>query len=87
MHGDGHVGRAAFERGVGQARVALRQRLGFIAALLGMGALARIAGHRPGGVVELQIAAAGIVEGADRRPIGFGDIGEEGVEIRIDVLC
>ena len=72
---------------VGQARIALRQRFGLVAALLGVRALARIAGHRPGGVVELQIAAAGVVEGADRRPIGFGDIVKERVQIGIDVFA
>ena len=86
MHGDGHIGRAALERRVGQLRVTLWQRLRFIAALLGVGALARIAGHRPGGIVELQITV-GIVKGADRRPIDFGDIGEEGVELRIDLFA
>ena len=50
-------------------------------------ALVGIAHHRPGGVVELQIAAAGVVEGADRRAIGLGDIVEERVEIGIDVLA
>jgi hypothetical protein len=32
MHGDDHVGRPAFERGVGGARVELRQRIGIVAA-------------------------------------------------------
>ena len=69
------------------ARVELRQGIGIVATLLGMQPLARIARHRPGGVVELQIAAAGIVEGADRRAIRFADIIKETVEVRIKLFA
>jgi hypothetical protein len=34
-----------------------------------------------------KIAAAGVVEGADRRPISFGDIIKEGVQIGIDIFA
>ena len=87
MHGDRHVGRLAFERRVGQPRIALRQRVGIVAALFRMRALARVAHHRPGGVVELQVAAAGVVEGADRGAIGGGEIVKERIERRIDLAC
>ena len=87
MHGDRHVGRLAFERGVGEPRVALRQCVGIVAALLRMRALARIAHHRPGGVVELQIAAAGVVEGADRGAVSRGEVVEERIERRIKLPC
>jgi hypothetical protein len=50
-------------------------------------ALVRIAQHRPGGVVELQIAAAGVVEGADRGLIGFGEIVKEHIEVGIDLFA
>ena len=41
----------------------------------------------PGGVVELQIAAAGVVERLDRLLIGHREIVEDGVAARIDVLA
>ncbi len=50
-------------------------------------ALLRVADHRPGGVVELQVAAAGVVEGADRLLIGEPDVVEIGVDVRIDLLA
>ena len=43
--------------------------------------------YRPGGVVELQIAAAGVVERLDRLLVGLGEIVEEGVDVRIDRLA
>ena len=48
-----------------------------------MGELALVAHHRPGGVVELQVAAAGIVEGAHRRAISVSHVLEISFEIRI----
>ena len=87
MHGDRHVGGLAFERRVGHARVDRRQAVGIVAARLRLLALLRIADHRPGGVVELQVTAAGVVEGADRLATGGGDIVEEFVEVGIDLLA
>ncbi len=58
-----------------------------VAAAARMLALLRIAQHRPGGVVHLQIAAAGVVERADRLAIRHGDVVEIGVELRIDSSC
>ena len=87
MHGDRHVGRLAFERRVGHARIDRRQAVGIVAAAFRALALLGIADHRPGGVVELQIAAAGVVEGADRLAPGGGDVGEEFVIAGIGLLA
>src|SRR5262249_35612438 len=79
--------RLAGKRRVGDLGIARWQRLGIVAALPGMLPLLRVAGHRPGGVVELQIAAAGVVEGADGVAIGRAEIVEELVEIGIDLAA
>ena len=87
MHGDGHVGGPAFERGVDDARVDAAAGYPDRRHAPRNAPLARIARHRPGGVVELQIAAAGIVEAADRRAIRLADIIKETVEVRIKLLA
>ncbi len=87
MHGDGHVGRLVGERCVGHLRVDRRQVVRVVAALPGMLALLGIADHRPGGVVELQIAAAGVVEGTDRLLPGSSNVGKEDVKVRIGLLA
>src|SRR5207253_994287 len=43
--------------------------------------------HLPSGVVELQVAAAGVVEGADRLAVGLADIVEISVEVWIGFLA
>src|SRR5215204_2918233 len=48
-------------------------------------ALLGIAHHRPGGFVELKIAAARVVEGADRLAIGRREVVEERIEIGVDL--
>src|SRR5262245_7784291 len=85
MHGDRHVGGPAVERGIGQSGIARGQRIGIVAALLRSLALGRRADHCPGGVVELEIAAASVVEGADGAAIGLGHVVEIAVEVGIDV--
>ncbi len=87
MHGDGHVGGLVGQRGVGHLGIDRRQLVGIVAARLRLLALLGIADHRPGGVVELQIAAAGVVEGADRLLPGGSDVGEEGIEVGIGLLA
>ena len=52
-----------------------------------MGEFARIAHHRPGGVVVLKIAAAGVVEGAQRLARGLRNVVEEWLQIGIDLLA
>ena len=87
MHGHDHVGRTAGQRQVGHARVLGGQPVGIVAALFRVRPLLRVANHRPRGVVELQVAAAGVVEGADRLLIGEPDVVEIGVDVRIDLLA
>src|SRR5262249_37175406 len=58
-----------------------------VAALLGKIALLLRAQIGPYGVVELQVAAAGLVERRDRVLVGLGEVGKERAEIRIDVLA
>ena len=72
MGGDGHVGGLARERLVDDGGVGFLQVIDIdpaVARLLHLDVGAQI---RPGGVVELQIAAAGVVEGAHRLAIGRG---------------
>ena len=83
MHGDRQVGRLAGERLVDHARVGGGQFLRVVAALARVGKFALVAHHRPCGVVELQIAAAGVVEGAYRFAKGIRRVVEEGREIGI----
>ena len=76
----------AVQRLVGHARVARRQLVRIVAALAGILALLRIADHRPCRIVELQVAAAGVIKSADRLLVGHRHIVEIGIEIRIDSL-
>ena len=50
-------------------------------------ALVRIAHHGPGGVIELQIAAARVVESADRLAPRRSDIREKLIDVRVDLLA
>src|SRR5262245_30256575 len=85
MHGDCHVGRLPFERGVGHLRIDRRQLIRIVAAPFGLPALLRIAHHRPGGIIELEIAAAGIIKSANRLAPGRCHISEELVEVGVDL--
>src|SRR5690349_8538067 len=87
MHGDRHIRRFAFERRIGHARVDRGQLVRIVAALARLLALFEIAHHRPGSIVELQVAATGIVERADRLAPGVSDIGKEDIDIRIGLLA
>jgi hypothetical protein len=84
---DRHVRGLAGERAIDHARTGGRQLLRLVAALARMRKLALVAHHRPGGVVELQIAAAGVVERAQRLAVGVGHVIEKSVEIGIGVLA
>ena len=86
MHGDRQVGRPAVERGIDRPGIALLQPVDVVAARARLLQLAVVAEIGPHGVVELQVAAAGIVEGADRLPVSGGRVGEELVDVRIDRL-
>src|SRR5215469_1375169 len=86
MGGDSHVGGLGLERGVDDARVDalelidVRHPLARLAQLL---LRAKIGPHR---VVELQIAAPGVVERLHRLLVGIAEIVEELIEIGIDAL-
>jgi hypothetical protein len=86
MGGDGHVGGLGRERGIDHARIDalelidVRHPLARLAQLI---LRAEIGPHR---VVELQIAAAGVVERLHRLFVGLAEVVEEAVEIGIDLL-
>ena len=83
MRRDHHVGGLAVERQIDDAGIVLLQAVGIEAPVAGLFQLGLRAQIGPGGVVELQVAAAGIVEAADRLPIGLAEILEDGVAIGI----
>ena len=74
------------ERLVDGAGIALLEAADIVAALRRLLQLRGVAEIGPDRVVELEVAAAGIVEGADRLAIGGGRIGEELVDVRVDRL-
>src|SRR5262245_62493863 len=85
MHGDGHVGRLPFKRRVGHACINRRQFVRIVATPFRLLALPRIAHHGPGSIVELEIAAAGIVKSADRLAPGGSHIGKELVDVWVSL--
>ena len=83
----GHVGGLGFERRVDDLGVDAGQLVGVLAAgarlrqlLLG----AQVGPHR---VVELQIAAAGVVERLDGLAVELGEVVEVGVHVRVGLLA
>ena len=84
MHGDGHVGRDVGDRRVDHAGIDARQRRRILAAIGDLLAQRRIAQIGQIDLVELQIAAAGIGEGAHRLAIGLAEVAIEIVHRRID---
>jgi len=87
MHGDCHVGRLALQRRAGGPRIDRGQRVGIITARFRPFSLFRIAHHCPSGIVELKVAATGVVKGPDRRAPGSGDVGKKLVIARIGLLA
>ena len=83
MRRDHHVGGFAFERHVDDAGIVLLQAVGIEPALARLLQLDLRAQIGPGGVVELQITATGVVEAANRLPIGLGQILEYGIAILV----
>ena len=77
MHGDGHVGRDVGNRGIDHAGIDRRQRRRIVAARGDLFAQRRIAQIGEVDLVELQIAAAGIGEGAHHLAIGLAEIAIE----------
>src|ERR1035437_7272622 len=86
VRGNGHVGGLGRQRLVGAGRVGLLQMIDVETAVLGLLHLLLRAQIRPGNVVELQIAAAGVVESLDRLLIGDCKIVEDGVAARVILL-
>ena len=86
MGGDGHVGGLGFERGVDHARVDSLELIDVRHALARFAQLLLRAKIGPHCVVELQIAATGVVERLHRLLVGIAEIVEEAVEIGIDAL-
>src|SRR4051812_29297393 len=86
MGRDDHVGGAVLDRRVDDLGVDFGQAGGIVAALLGEFAFLRRAQIRPHGVVELQVAAPRLVEDRNRILVGFAEVGEEPIQIRIHVL-
>ena len=77
MRGDGHVGGLRRQRGVDHVLVDLRQVVRHRHAVARRRHLGRRAQIRPHGVVELQVAAAGVVERLHRLGVGLAEIGED----------
>jgi hypothetical protein len=87
MGRDGHVGGLRFKRLVDGAGIGFLEMVDIkaaIARLLEFDVRAQI---RPGGVVKLQVAAPGLIEGAHRILIGGAEIVEDGVAVRIEILA
>ena len=81
-----HVGRLLGQRVVDDARVDLLQAVRIVAALARLLQFVRRTEIGPHGIVELQIAAAGIVECLHRLAVGLAKVEEELLEIGIDLL-
>ena len=77
MHGGNHVGRLVLQCGIGRVRIKFRQLLGIVAVLDEELALLWIDQNDHIDFVELQIAAAGVAEGAHDLAIGFAEVGVE----------
>src|SRR5215831_7130724 len=86
MHGDGHVGGDVRHRGIDEIAVDLTELFRIVAAILHLLAIVLVAQHRDEDLVELQIAAAGVGEGAHRLAIGLAEVVEERLERGIDLL-
>ena len=83
MAGD-HVGRLVLERHVGRARIQFRQLVGIVAVLDEELPLLGIDQNDHVDFVKLQIAAAGVAEGAHDLAIGFAQVGVELFERIVD---
>jgi hypothetical protein len=84
MGGDRHVGRLIPDRVVDQLGVVVGQRRDVHAAILRLLHLDVRAQIGPGGIVELKVAAASIVECLHRLPVCAGNIGVDRVALRIE---
>ena len=85
VDGDGEVVGAAGDRRVDQLGVGVGEGVGIVAALDGAGAHDGVAQVGEVGVVELEVAAAGVVEGGDLGPVARREVGEEHLEVGVGV--
>ena len=83
MRRDHHVGGLAFEHRIDDAGIILLQPIGVQAAIAGLLQLRLRAEISPGGVVELQVAAAGVVEATDGLPVCFRQIVKDRIAVGI----
>src|SRR6516162_9988984 len=86
VHGDGHVGGNVTHRRVDEIAVELAEAFGIVAARGHLRPVFRIAQHGDEDLVELEVAATGVGEGAHRLAIGLPEVGEELIEVGIDGL-
>src|SRR6516225_1299141 len=86
VHGDGHVGGNITHRRVDEIAVELAEAFGIVAARGHLRPVFRIAQHGDEDLVELEVAATGVGEGAHRLAIGLPEVGEELIEVGIDGL-
>src|SRR5579864_1599360 len=86
MHCHRHVRRNVGHRDVDELAVERAERVRIVAAILHLLAIFRIAQHGDEDFVELQVAAAGVGEGAHGFFVGLAEIGEHRVEPGIDRL-
>src|SRR6185503_911249 len=85
MHGDAHVGRNVRHRRVDEIAVERPERVRIVAARRHLRAVFFVAQHGDKHLVELQIAAAGVGEGAHGFLVGLAEVVEHLVELRIDL--
>ena len=84
MHGDGHVGRDVGDRRVDHAGIDVRQRRRILAARGDLAAERGIAQIRQIDLVELQVAATGIGEGAHHLAVRLAEVAIKIPHRRID---
>ena len=83
MCGDHHVGRLGLERRVDDAGVGSGQLVDVLATFLRLRQLLLRAQIGPGRIVELQVAAAGVIEGLDGLAVHLGEVVEIGLHVRV----
>ena len=87
MRRDHHVGRLDFERRVEDLVIAIELAVRVITAVAQHLPLVVVAEIRKRHVVDLQIAAAGVIERRDRFAIGLRKVGIIVVEVGVDLLA
>ena len=85
MHANSHVDRTVADAVVDEPRIGLRETLGIVAPRSQRLYHPGVAKEREVHLVELHVAAAGRRQRRDLGPVGGREVGEEPVEIGIDV--